>query len=73
METIKWYSVELQLPEDGQKVTFKPVDNNANNSLDIHGIYIKSENMFFVGFEETGDFYFASRIAFWKNYDNQNK
>ena len=56
METIKWYSVELQLPKNGQKVTFKPTENNNANNLEFDGIYIKSEDMFFIGFEETGHF-----------------
>jgi hypothetical protein len=71
MEKIIWYSVDLQLPQDGQKVTFKPTENNNANNLEFDGIYIKSEDMFFIGFEETGDFLFSSQVAFWKLCDER--
>ena len=72
MEKIIWYSVDLKLHEDGQKVTFKPTENNNANNLEFDGVYIKSEDMFFIGFENEGDFYFSNRVAFWKQY-NENK
>jgi hypothetical protein len=70
MEKIIWYSVDLELPLDGEKVTFKPIKNDKKDSLEFHGIYIFSEDMFFIGFEDEGDFLFSNQVAFWRKYED---
>lgn len=64
---VKWYSVDAKRPEDGQKVAFKPLlDDFDVDDITYEGIYIKSEDMFFIGFEDEGDFLFSFGVSFWK-------
>jgi hypothetical protein len=51
-----------QLPSTGViAVTF--TDKNDNS---FEGLYIAKENMFFIGFAESGSFRFAFEIKSWK-------
>ena len=59
---IKWYSTDMKLPKNGSSIVFMPLDS----SLEFTGLYIKSEKLFFIGFEEAGEFYYSNQIAFWK-------
>lgn len=61
MKEIVWYSPEIK-PKDNQKIRFSVKDND----LILEGLYIESENMFFVGFEnESDEFYFSWQIEKW--------
>jgi len=51
-------------PKDNQKVSFTDGDGET-----FEGIFIADEDMFFIGFEETGDFLYASQIESWKPLD----
>lgn len=62
IKKIKWYSTDMKLPKDGSSIVFMPTDS----SLEFKGLYIKSEKLFFIGFEEAGEFYYYNQIAFWK-------
>lgn len=70
MEKIIWYSPELKKPENLQKIAFKPIIESDEQDVTLEGLYIESEDMFFVGFEDSSDhFYYSWGIAFWKNLD----
>jgi hypothetical protein len=48
-------------------VAFKPLlDDFDVDDITYEGIYIKSEDMFFIGFEDEGDFLFSFGVSFWK-------
>jgi hypothetical protein len=65
---VKWYSIDLMKPQDGQKVAFKPVLGDFDiDDITYEGVYLLSEDMFFIGNEETGDFLFSFQVSFWKN------
>ena len=51
-------------PKDNQRVSF--TDDNGEKH---EGIYIEDEDMFFIGFDDTGDFIFASQIDSWTPLD----
>ena len=56
------------LPNEKRAITFKII----KTSEWIKGVYIASEQMFYVGFEESGDFYYHSEVSNWK-YCNDDK
>lgn len=64
---VNWYSVDQKKPKDGQKVAFKPLLGDFDiDDITYEGFYIKSEDMFFIGFEDKGDFLFSFSVSFWK-------
>jgi hypothetical protein len=63
MEKIIWYSPEVKKPYDQQKVVFR-----TSLGKEFVGLFIEKEDMFFVGFEEQGDFLFSQEVEFWKDY-----
>jgi hypothetical protein len=63
MEKIIWYSPEVKKPFDQQKVVFR-----TSLGKEFVGLFIEKEDMFFVGFEEQGDFLFSREVEFWKDY-----
>jgi hypothetical protein len=65
-----WIKPTEAKPKDGQKIEFK-VNNEKLKSNFSHsekkGLYIESEDMFFVGFEnESDDFYFSWYVLCWR-------
>ena len=65
---VKWYSVDVNKPADGQKVAFKPVLGDFDiDDITYEGVYIEKEDMFFIGFGEDGDFLFSFQVSFWKS------
>jgi hypothetical protein len=63
MEKIIWYSPDVKKPLDMQQIVFKPLKDSDEHE----GIYIESEDMYFVGLEDASDhFYFSWGIAFWR-------
>jgi hypothetical protein len=72
MKKIIWYSPDVQKPLDRQKIVFKPITDSDKQNLTYEGIYIESEDMYFVGFEDASDhFYFSWGIAFWRTLDKE--
>lgn len=61
MKKTIWYSTEVIKPKDEQKVLFKTTDNK-----ELAGIFIEAEDMFFVGFQDSGDFYYSFDVEFWR-------
>jgi hypothetical protein len=51
-------------PKDKQKVSFTGEDGES-----YEGMFIDSEDMFFIGFEDSGDFLYASQVESWKPLD----
>ncbi len=51
----------IKKPKDNQKVRFTDF-----NGKTYDGLYIQSEDMFFIGFEESGDFLFRLQVKSWK-------
>ena len=47
-------------PEEDRKIGFTDVDGETHK-----GLYIKEEDMFFIGFGLTGDFRYAFQIHEW--------
>jgi hypothetical protein len=48
-------------PEEDRKIEFTDIYGNT-----FKGLYIKDEDMFFLGFGLTGDFIYSSDIHNWK-------
>jgi hypothetical protein len=48
-------------PEEDRKIEFTDIYGNT-----FKGLYIKDEDMFFIGFGLTGDFVYSSDIHNWK-------
>ena len=48
-------------PEEDRKIEFTDIYGNT-----FKGLYIKDEDMFFIGFALTGDFKFPNEIHNWK-------
>lgn len=55
------------LPKDRTKVRFTDSDNFEHT-----GIFLADENMFFIGYEDSGDFRFPFQIKHWENLDDSN-
>ena len=51
----------MERPKDNQHISFKDKKGNEHE-----GIFIEDENMFFIGFEETGDFLYFAEVVSWK-------
>lgn len=51
-------------PQDNQKVLFTDEEGNEHE-----GLYIEDEDMFFIGFDDTGDFLYAMQVQSWKPLD----
>ena len=67
METmldVKWFLPAVKMPFSKQRVRF--IDNNGSEHL---GIFIQSEDMFFIGFDEFGDFRFTYEVYAWTSVD----
>jgi hypothetical protein len=58
---------EIKLPKDNSKVHFT---DDQNREYD--GRFIEDENMFFIGFEDTGDFRHSFEIIDWHYLDDKN-
>jgi len=63
MQNLKWRNPKNDLPKNNQVVLFKLKD--SINKWVLAGIYIESEKMFFIGFEQTGDFKWDFDILEW--------
>jgi len=63
MQTEKkvWYQPTDCKPKDGEVIVFKD-DNNVEH----HGIFIEKEDMFFIGYEDCGEFRFSNQVEFWR-------
>mgnify|MGYP000553993949 CR=1 FL=1 len=48
-------------PDENRKIEFTDIYGNT-----FKGLYIKDEDMFFIGFGLTGDFVYSSDIHNWK-------
>lgn len=53
--------INMERPKDNQHISFKDKKGNEHE-----GIFIEDENMFFIGFEETGDFLYFAEVVSWK-------
>jgi len=53
----------LILPKDGSKISFVDLERNK-----FDGTYVRSEELFFKGFEETGDFLHKCDVKSWTSY-----
>lgn len=71
METIKWYSPEVKKPYDNQVVEFKPTAEMDEQDVTYEGLYIESDDLFFIGFAERGDFIHSPFVAFWRPIDKE--
>jgi hypothetical protein len=68
MKAQNWFSPKEKKPTNFQKIAFVPVTESDEQSLVWEGIYIESEDMFFVGSDdETDHFYFSRNIESWSN------
>jgi hypothetical protein len=54
----------FERPEEDRKIAFTDVDGVTHK-----GLYIKEEDMFFIGFGLTGDFRYAFDIHDWTYYE----
>jgi hypothetical protein len=59
---------KTRLPNDQQEVKFR----KSGSSEWQEGIFLKDENMFFIGCDDLGDFYWAWEIKEWKELELQN-
>ena len=66
MEKTIWYSPDVKKPYDNQVVAFKPITEQDEQDVTYEGIYIESDDLFFVGFNSTGDFVHTQFCAFWR-------
>ena len=55
------------LPKDQEKVRF-----TDTNDFEHTGIFLADENMFYIGYEERGDFRFPFQIKHWESIDDTN-
>jgi N-acetyl-beta-hexosaminidase len=62
METqeIRWYAPEVKMPCSNERIRF--IDEAGSEFL---GIYIASEDMFFIGMDEIGDFRYTDQVYVW--------
>lgn len=71
METKIWFSPKEKKPKNFQKIAFIPVTESDEQSFIWEGLYIETEDMYFVGFgDESDHFYFSSKIESWSNLIN---
>tara|TARA_Y100000389_G_scaffold67621_1_gene64018 strand:+ start:122 stop:499 length:378 start_codon:yes stop_codon:yes gene_type:complete len=57
---LNWEEVK-GVPNEKQPIRFRNTDGDW-----LDGVYIKEEKMFFLGFEESGEFLFHSDVTNWK-------
>jgi len=58
----------LGLPEDKRSINFFNLQGDM-----LQGTYIPQEQMFFIGFEDSGEFLFARDVAYWSYTLTDNK
>lgn len=63
MNKLEWRNPKNKLPKDNQVVLFKLTDSIENWVL--AGIYVEAEKMFFIGFEQVGDFKYSFDVLEW--------
>ena len=63
----KIFYCDYNLPKDNDKVWFVTKKTHTT----FQGVYIESENMFFIGFGESGDFRFKEQIDYWGYLDEE--
>jgi hypothetical protein len=71
-----WIKIAEGKPKNLQEIQFKlktDVLNSTYSNLVKNGLYIESEDMFFVGFEDESDeFYFSWSIEHWRPLELNN-
>ena len=55
------WQTRIGVPKEKQPLLFKNTDGDW-----LEGVYISQEKMFFLGFEESGEFLFHSDVIDWK-------
>ena len=61
MQNLEWRNPKNDLPKNNQVVLWKPKESE----LVLAGIYIESEKMFYIGFEQTGVFLYSFEVELW--------
>ena len=61
MKSSDWRNPKNSLPKNNELVVWKPNESDWT----LAGIYIESEKMFYIGFEERGDFMYYFEIEKW--------
>jgi hypothetical protein len=59
-----WYLSDKS-PSDGDVVLFQPKEECNRDNVVYAGVYVASEKMFYIGFEESGDFLFSFDVKRW--------
>jgi len=52
--------------ENNLPIRFIDMDNNVYD-----GLFIQKENLFFIGFEESGDFLFSFQVKAWEKLSDE--
>jgi hypothetical protein len=61
----EWYLAKDKLPKENTPILFKPKEETKRMNVIYLGEYIKSDNMFYIGIEDSGDFLFAFDVYKW--------
>ena len=65
---VKIFNCKNKLPNDNDKVWFVTKSSKATHI----GKWVQSENMFFIGFGEKGDFRYSFEIDYWGYLDDED-
>ena len=61
MQNLEWRNPKNDLPQNNQVVLWKPKESEWV----LAGMYIESEKMFYIGFEQRGDFMYSFEVEKW--------
>jgi hypothetical protein len=61
MQNLQWRNPKNDLPKNNQVVLWKPKESGWV----LAGVYVESDKMFYIGFEQTGDFMYSFEVEQW--------